>query len=477
MTLYGSRFSPTLLDSALWAEARDHLGVYGWTVHGFPPARHHQQWIDRVSDLVAGRGKRKVLLVAPPGHGKSHWLSLVLPAWYLGNHPDQSLLFFTSSDTMARQFGTTVRATLAENERHRATFPERACRPDTERGWSTDGLYLTATPANTKDPAYRALGYGASVIGARAHGIILDDPLTQEQARSAVEQVKARQYHDLTVDARLHPDGWLLAVMTRWHEADLAAHLAGKEDWDVLVMPALGYWGEDEALWPERFPRDWLEAKRRDISGPLFQCLYQADPSALGGAIFQAAAWLRPLPDGFTRQQCSRVVQYWDLAFSERDTADYTVGVTLGRGETGALYVLGVFRQRLSQEQLLGVIARQVHLWRPAVVGVEEAAYRAPVTRDLIGRLLRGELPAHFASVKPISDKVTRARLPAGRAEAGLLYCDRGAPWFEVFAAELTSFPNGAHDDQVDALAGATQLALEWRPPQQPRPIAWGGPG
>ncbi|HKE13836.1 MAG TPA: phage terminase large subunit, partial [Kofleriaceae bacterium] len=194
-------------------------------------------------------------------------------------------------------------------------------------------------------------------------------------------------------------------------------------------------------------------------------------------AIFQAAAWLRPLPEGFTRQQCSRVVQYWDLAFSERDTADYTVGVTLGRGESGALYVLGVHRARVTQEQLLGVIARQVHLWRPAVVGVEEAAYKAPVTRDLIGRLLRGELPAHFASVKPIADKVTRARLPAGRAEAGLLYCDRGAPWFEVFASELTSFPNGAHDDQVDALAGATQLALEWRPPQHARPIAWGGPG
>jgi len=443
-------------------------------VHGFPPARHHETWIDRVSLLTAPTGartSRKLLLVAPPGHGKSHWLSLVLPAWYAGNHPDHSVLFFTSSDTMARQFGGTVKSTLESNDRHRAAFPDAAARPDTARGWSTDGLYLHGTPDNSKDPAYRALGWGASVIGARAHGVILDDPLTQEQARSPIEQEKARRYHDLTVDSRLHPGGWCVAVMTRWHEADLAAHLAGKDDWEVLALPALSEDGQ--ALWPERFPVEWLEAKRRDIGGPLFACLYQADPSALGGAIFKAADWLRPLPDGFTRAQCGRVVQYWDLAYSGKETADYTVGVTLGRGPDGALYVLGVFRQRVSQEQLLNVVARQVHLWRPAVVGVEEAAYRAPVTRDLIGRLLRGELPCHFQAIKPVADKVTRARLPAGRAEAGLLYCDRGAPWYEEFAAELTAFPNGAHDDQVDALAGATQLALEWRAPQVPRPVVW----
>src|SRR5262245_6043064 len=214
MTRSDSRYSPTLLDSVLWTEARERLGAYGWAVHGYRPADHHQEWIDRVSDLLGGRSRRKLLIVAPPGHAKSTWLSLILPAWYLGRHPDESLLFLTSSDTMARQFGTTVRQTLAENERHRAAFPEGAGRPDPDRGWSTDGLYLRATPASAKDPAYRALGWGASVIGARAHGIILDDPLTQEQARSSVEQEKARRYHDLTVDARLHPGGWMLAVMT-----------------------------------------------------------------------------------------------------------------------------------------------------------------------------------------------------------------------------------------------------------------------
>lgn len=469
------RSSPTLHEDAVWLEARDDLGAYGWAVHGVEPAPHHRAWIDRLARLLAGQRRRKLLIVAPPGHAKSTWLSLIFPAWYLGKHPDHSLLFFTSSDTMARQFGTTVKSTLEQNERHGFVFHEDAAHPDPDRGWSTDGLYLRGTPHGAKDPAYRALGYGASVIGARAHGVILDDPLTQEQARSPVEQLKARQYHDMTVDSRLHPDGWAVAIMTRWHESDLAAHLAAKSEWAVLEMPALGYWGEGQALWPERFPADWLEAKRRDIGGPLFACLYQGDPTSLGGEVFKAASWFRPLPAGFDRSKLTRVVQFWDLAFSEKDTADYTSAVTLGRDDAGGLYVLGVYRQRIGQAQLLNAIAQQVNLWKPAVVGVEEAAYKHAVTKDLIGRLLRGQLPAHFTAVKPAADKVMRARLPAGRAEAGLLYADREAPWFEPFVAECLGFPNAAHDDQVDALSGAAQLALEWRPPGVAQPVVFGG--
>jgi predicted phage terminase large subunit-like protein len=373
---------------------------------------------------------------------------------------------------MAHQFGGTVKTTLEDNDVHRAVFPEAPCRPDPARGWSTDGLYLAGTPTGSKDPAYRALGYGASVIGARAHGVILDDPLTQEQARSPVEQEKAKRYHDMTVDSRLHPDGWALAIMTRWHDLDLAAHLAAKDEWAVLTMPALDEAGE--ALWPERFPASWLEAKRREIGGPLFQAIYQADPTGLGGEVFKAASWFRPLPPGFDRRSLTRVVQFWDLAFSEKDTADYTVGLTLGRDGSGNLYVLGLHRSRVGQAQLLNTIASQVHLHRPAVVGVEEAAYRAPVTKDVVGRLLRGGLPCHVQAVKPVTDKVMRARLPAGRAEAGMLYADRGAPWFEEMVAECLGFPNTAHDDQVDALSGATQLALEWRGPREPVPVVFG---
>jgi predicted phage terminase large subunit-like protein len=438
--------------------SREDLAIYGLVAHHHKPAAVHERWIDQACDVISGRARtRKLLIVAPPGHAKSTWLSLILPPWYLGNHPDHSLLFFTSSDTMARQFGGTVKSTLEQNDAHAAVFPASAVRPDQGRGWSTDGLYLQGVPTGSKDPSYRALGYGAAVVGARAHGIILDDPLTQEQARSPVEQLKARQYHDLTVDSRLHPDGWQLAIMTRWHDNDLAAHLAAKPEWETLHLPALN--DDGEALWPERFPLSWLEAKRAEIGGALFACIYQGDPRSLGGLVFKESAWFRPLPSDLNRAQLT-IVQFWDLAFSERQTADYSACCTLGALPDGRLYVLDMYRARLSPADLEQAMLAQIALHKPHAVGVEEAAFKQAVTADLCARVGK-KAAARVQAMKPAGDKVARAYLPAGRGEAGLLFADRAAPWFPIFDAECLGFPLSSHDDQVDALSGATQMAVE----------------
>ncbi len=440
--------------------SRDDLGTYGLLAHGHRPAAVHERWVDRVSALVEGRAdRRRLLIVAPPGHAKSTWASLVFPPWYLGRHPAHSVLFLTSSDAMARQYGGVVKSTLEGNEAHAAVFPAAAARPDPGRGWSTDGLYLAGLPAGAKDPSYRALGYGASVVGARAHGIILDDPLTQDQAQSAVEQARARRYHDLTVDSRLHPDGWELAIMTRWHDNDLASHLMAKPEWDVLHLPALSDAGE--ALWPERFPAAWLEAKRAEIGGPLFNTLYQGDPTGLGGTVFREAAWFRPLPPDFAAlRPALTVVQFWDMAFSERQTADYTAAATLGAHPDGRLFLLGMFRRRLTPAEAETAMGEQIALHGPSLVGVEEAAFRQAVTADLVGRLQRVAGTA-VRAVRPAGDKVARAYLPAARAEAGLLHADRAAPWYPAFEGEALGFPLAAHDDQVDALSGAVALAVE----------------
>jgi predicted phage terminase large subunit-like protein len=380
---------------------------------------------------------------------------------------------------MAHQFGTTVKATLEENERHLVTFPSKDARPDPERGWSTDGLYLQGTPSSSKDPAYRAIGFGAATLGARAHGIILDDPMTQEQAQSETEQVRAKAYHDMTIDTRLHPDGWEIAIMTRWHEQDLAAHLMAKDEWDTVLMPAIGYWGDGEALWPERFPLAWLEAKRLGLDGGQFDAVYQGDPTSLGGSVFKSANWFRPLPDGFAEiRRTLHVVQFWDLAWSSKMTADYTASVTVGIDKVGNLYILHAWRKRIDEEELPKELADLIVTTRPSIVGIEDGAFQAAATKDLILSINRDltmrrvAIPAN--GVKVDRDKITRARLPAGRAQLGMVYADRNAPWYPEFEAECLGFPLKAHDDQVDALSGAARLAIESQPMlEKSKPVSY----
>lgn len=454
------------------AAARADLAVYAEHVHGYTPARHHRLWLERIQQLVqgsgAGGGGRRLLFIAPPQHGKSTYLSLVLPCWYLGHYPDHSLLFVSSSDRMARQFGGTVRLTLEGNERHAAAFPDVRCRSDVTRGWSTDSLYLRGTPTAAKDPAYQAVGFGASVLGARAHGLLLDDPLTQQAAQSEVEREAAMRYYDMTLRERLRPDGWAVAIMTRWHEADLAAHLT-RQGWEVQAFPALGAYPWGRALWPEWFSESWLLAEQRELGGPIFETLFQGDPTALGGGVFRPD-WFHAarLPEQFERHirpELTRV-QYYDLAYSERASADYTAGVTVGiRPGDERLYVLGCWRDRVTEQRLDEAILAQVRVHEPALVGIEEAAYKQAATRDLVRTVQaaahRANIPVAVVGVKVASDKVVRARLPAARLQAGTLLLDQQAPWYPGLVAECSSFPRGAHDDRVDALSGAVQLAVQ----------------
>jgi predicted phage terminase large subunit-like protein len=468
--------APPAWDGVALELARRRPQAYAFVAHGLRPAPHHLLWLERLRATVETPGGRLVL-VAPPGAAKSTYVSFVLPLWYLGNHPDRAVLAVTSSETMAHQFHGTVALGLSSNPAHTAVFPQPDARPDPARGWSTDGLYLTGVPAGTKDPSYRCSGFGASVIGSRAHCLLLDDPVTQETATSQVEMQRVRQLLDMTLLPRLHPDGSALCITTRWGEDDVAAHLL-KQGWDLLHTPALGDFpwlppdGErDEegrgSLWPAQWSLEWLLNERRRLGGAQWSTVWMGDPVAVGAGLFRPE-WLLPLPPAYLREVAPRTsrVTFVDTGFSSREGADWTVAVTLGYvpGEQPQrLFIVGLFRKRVDEAGLPEALAEHLLAVQPALVGIEEAAYRQEATAGLVMRLrhlLTGRLAANVEGIRVTTDKVARARLPAAWAEAGLLSGDKALPIWPTFERELIAFPLGSKDDCVDALSGAAAMAL-----------------
>ena len=63
--------------------------------------------------------------------------------------------------------------------------------------------------------------------------------------------------------------------------------------------------------------------------------------------------------------------------------------------------------------------------------------------------------------MNPEGGKVARAAAVSPLIEAGNVYLPHPdyAPWVGDFIEECAAFPNGAHDDQVDAM---TQALLRW---------------
>jgi predicted phage terminase large subunit-like protein len=155
----------------------------------------------------------------------------------------------------------------------------------------------------------------------------------------------------------------------------------------------------------------------------------------------------------------TRAVRYWDLAGTEPTSAnrdpDYTVGLRLElHPQSGSFYISNIIRERKAPgaiEQL--VAATAAGDGRAAAIRIEQepGASGKALTERYQRQLLRGY---NVRSERVTGAKDVRARPVAAAAENGLLKIVRGRH-SDDFLDELTAFPHGAHDDCVDALAGA----------------------
>jgi predicted phage terminase large subunit-like protein len=470
-------FDPVLGSTAAEADIRlaemaADINKYGEYVFGWAPARVHRLWNDVVDDVINRRiPQNKVLFIAPPNSAKSSWNSIVRPCHYLGNHPDHKLVFMTSADPMAKTFHSAVQTALEYSDKHKAVFPELDCRPNLKRGWSTHGLYLRGTPVGSKDPAYKAVGYNATIMGARADGIIIDDPLDQKTALSETVRREAKTYYDQTIVPRLQPDtGWILAVMTRFHEDDLASHFirlaeeAG--DWVIVRTPQIATDANDplgrapgELLWPERINAAYVAAEQRRMGTAEFNLVHQGDPTGMGGDVFKDESWFQPLPQDFwsTILPKCKIVIAWDLAFSENKSACFTVGVTVAIDRQYNMYIINVVRKRMTILEAEDVQVKLIQLTKPLVVAIEQSTFHQELTRTMARRILN-RVMCNIQLIKPDSDKISRAMLPAARAEAGKVFVAKDAPWYRTFAAECLGFPLTKYKDQVDAFSLAAAM-------------------
>lgn len=429
--------------------ARDSLVAYAI---GMSPAYRTPPHIELLASKLeaVNRGEIKRLMVAmPPRHGKSNLCSELFPSWYLGHNPQNQVMFTTYGQDLADGFGRKVRNALAD-ERHVRSFPGSELAQDSR---SAQRFNTTA------GGVYYAVGAGGAVTGRGANLLLIDDPLkSREEADSKLIRDKLWDWYASTAYTRLMPGGAVVLVQTRWHEDDLAGRLLnGHEKWEVLELPALAEPGDalgrgvGEALWPDQYNAEALQTIRSTIGEREFVALYQQHPSALEGAMFKRQWLHRANPPKAGLQVAMGV----DLALSTKTSADYTAIAVMGKDEFGKLYVLDAIRERVDFPGALQLIRQVADKWSPKAIAIEQVAFQAVVVQEL---LRQTTLP--IKGVRPDKDKVTRAQPLALRYEQGLVFHTDLPSWFED---ELLSFPQGAHDDGVDALAYAYQSVMTMR--------------
>jgi predicted phage terminase large subunit-like protein len=209
--------------------------------------------------------------------------------------------------------------------------------------------------------------------------------------------------------------------------------------------------------------QDEYRASLRELDPFTRAQLLEGDWSEHSGGLF-VREWF-PVTDSVPAD-LEQQVRAWDLAATEPKPGqdpDWSAGVLLGRTKAKQYVVLDVRRLRatpLAVEQLLRRCAEQDGQG-VAIRFEEEGGSAGKIASD---HLVRNVLAGYACQpVRSTGNKAERAAPLSSMAEAGHVLLLR-APWNGPFLDELCTFPQGAHDDQVDAASLAfAQLARKRR--------------
>src|SRR5215469_10481809 len=208
---------------------------------------------------------------------------------------------------------------------------------------------------------------------------------------------------------------------------------------------------QGEALHPEREPLDTLERIRRTIGEYNFAGQYQQSPAPLGGGLVKVE-WFKRYRENERPERFDRIVQSWDTANKATELSDFSVCTTWGvRGKE--LYLLGLLRQRLEYPALKRAVREQENLYKANVVLIEDKASGTQLIQELIAEGCHA-----VTRYQPDCEKIMRLHAQTAMIENGFVYIPETAPWLAEYLHELTVFPKGKHDDQVDS----TAQFLDW---------------
>lgn len=198
---------------------------------------------------------------------------------------------------------------------------------------------------------------------------------------------------------------------------------------------------------------DEIESAKKSLPALVFRQEFGAEFVQLAGAMFKREYFevVNHVPSSL-----QNTVRFWDLAASKKTMADFTAGAKIALDNNGTLFILDVVRDRYEWPELLRVFKRIANQDGNEVRhGVETAGTQKGFLDMLLAEpTLAG---VSISGFNPVADKVTRAQPFLARAEQGKVRLLRGH-WNDAFMDEVCAFPEGQHDDQVDAVTGAISM-------------------
>lgn len=416
---------------------------------------HHRLICSKLDRWLAGEFQN-LLIMTPPQEGKSELVSRRLPARILGLDPRAKVAITSYSAARASALNRDVQRIVAD-PLYADIYPE--LRIGNGLALNND-FFETQGPQGGEPGGVMSTGVGGSLTGFTIDYGIIDDPIKDHaEAHSPTFRARLWEWYSSVFRTRLHNNSQTLLTLTRWHEDDLAGRILASSEassWEVLLLPAIAEGELDpedpraqgEPLWAARHSLEsLLEAKERNPG--VFSALYQQRPSPPEGTIL--------LPKWFRRfselDPPARRVLSVDATFKGEGrgsgSVDFVAAQVWQQDESGNIQACELHRERAGFTRTIEIIRELAERWNPEAILIEDKANGSAIIEVLSREFLQ------IVPVEPQGGKVARAFAAQPILEGGRVGMPRVASWVESFLEECRAFPNGAHDDQIDAFTQA----------------------
>lgn len=500
---------------------------FAYSFHDFIDfvTRGRFQWYEYASRLVEVLQRvvdgelRRVIVQAPPRHGKSEAVTRLMPAYDLYRHPRNFCAIVSYGASLAQTLSRAARANyyFAEGVQGEATAVQQ---------WET-----------AQGGGVWAAGAGGSLLG-RGYNIgIIDDPYKNaDDAASANLRDKIRDWYSTTFYTRAEPGAAIVIVMQRWAEDDLVGWLfeqereaakavvRGEEDtaehWYVMEFSALkepedagqnakdaaaveallaslamdpvarqartdahtidalidasrypptctlapDWRAEGEALCEPRYSAKHLRKLRARLGDYFFNALFQQRPHSRTGGLF-TLGMLSSRPLAQVPLAGATFVRWWDFASTEETVSsadpDWTVGALLAKLFDGRVVLLDLVRGRWDpgtrDMMIKNTAISDAKTWGRANFETWGEEEGGSAGKTAAAAFIRLLIGHRAYTQRTTGNKVTNAAGLASFASGGQFFMVE-ASWNGAARREFLDFPRegtGIHDDIVDACSHA----------------------
>jgi predicted phage terminase large subunit-like protein len=356
-----------------------------------------------------------------------------------------------------------VKTQLETNELLRTVYGDLVPPPDPKRRrkWSdahiepTNGVILIARGAGK--------GRGLNIKGKRPTKIVIDDMEKDEHIQSEIYRRKLERWLYRVIVPALDPKrGKFKMIGTVFH-------------YDALILKVLAKYGgirraalekrgkadmDGDPVWPARFSKDKLKKVREEIGTFGFAQEYMNDPMTDENADVKLV-WIRRVESVRLFDDHDKPLATFysalDPAISQKQTADDAALCTVARmaqPHADGRMRLVVLSGESGKWGSSGTITRSKRVWERyphAKFGVETVAFQ-----EIMRQLLQANGVGASAITRGSADKRTRLLAIIGLIEFGNV---EFMPGCEDLITQLVQFPNGDHDDLVDAFVDAVTMA------------------